>query len=126
MVSGPGAVINVGDFTVTVDSAHFFTVPSRAVLIQMKGASVSTANGPTYGNLSNVNNAGNYEFCNIVAKSGNTITFERCLKKQYTLSGKVQLISVPTYSSNQAVEPGSLKWYLLWKRSDLNYKSVRK
>ena len=123
-VSGPGAVINVGDFTVTVDSAHFFTVPSRAVLIQMKGASVSTANGPTYGNLSNVNNAGNYEFCNIVAKSGNTITFERCLKKQYTLSGKVQLISVPTYSSNQTVSKASTISAIRVQRPGYGYVTV--
>lgn len=106
-VTGPGATISLGTFDVTVDSAQFFDVPSRALLIQMKGALASTFNGPNYGNLLNVNQAGNYEFCNIVAKNGNTITFERCLKKNYAINGCLQLITVPQYNSNQTVSKSS-------------------
>ena len=72
----------------------------------MKGADVINATGTTYGNISGINEAGQYEFVKISAIAGNLITLQTCLKKSYTISGKVQMVSVPQFSGNQTVAAG--------------------
>jgi hypothetical protein len=105
VVTAP-ANINIGTQTITVDDATPFGVGDLAVIIQMKGAEVITTAGETYGNVTNINNAGNYEIVKVAAKSGNNITFVSCLSKAYTVSGLVQLVRMPTYTGNQTVSVG--------------------
>lgn len=100
-VTGP-ANISAGDLSVTVTDPTIFQAGSRALIMQMKGATASTVNA-TYGNITAINNAGNYEFLDVTSVSGTTITFQRCLQKNYTVAGLVQLITVPKYTGNQTV-----------------------
>ena len=66
----------------------------------MKGATINQSNTASFGQVVALGSAGNFEFTNIAAISGNTITFVSNLCKPFAVSGKVQLIRVPVY--NQA------------------------
>lgn len=86
--------------SVTVSSVVGFSVGDRVLLIQMKGATINQSNTASFGQVVALGSAGNFEFTNIAAISGNTITFVSNLCKPFAVSGKVQLIRVPVY--NQA------------------------
>ena len=94
------AVSAVNVNSVSVNSTQGFAVGDRVLLIQMKGASISSGNNASFGQIQNYGNAGNFEFTNIASINGNTITFVQNLCKSFTVSGLVQLIRVPVY--NQA------------------------
>ncbi|NQX91939.1 MAG: Ig-like domain-containing protein, partial [Flavobacteriales bacterium] len=73
------------------------------MIIQMQGASISSDNDETYGEITDYNNAGNHELVyvnDVQAQAGydqinlcSTLTFD------YTAAGHVQVIKVPQYSS---------------------------
>ena len=100
------AVTSVNLNSVNVSSAQGFSVGDRVLLIQMKGATISSTNNASFGQIQNYGNAGNFEFTNIAAINGTTITFVQNLCKTFTVSGLVQLIRVPVY--NQATVVGTL------------------
>ncbi|MEN9743885.1 MAG: hypothetical protein RLZZ65_1690 [Bacteroidota bacterium] len=94
------AVSNMTPNSVTVTSANGFSVGDRVLLIQMKGALINTTNTASFGQITNLGSAGNFEFTNILSITGNQITFVANLCKSFSPAGKVQLIRVPVY--NQA------------------------
>jgi len=94
------AVTAVNINSVNVTSSQGFSVGDRVLIIQMKGASIATANNASFGQIQNYGDAGNFEFTNIASINGPTITFVQNLCKTFTVSGLVQLIRVPVY--NQA------------------------
>lgn len=70
------------------------------MIIQMQGATIDVSNTSSYGNITAYNNCGNYEFIEVTGTSGgSTINLKTALAKNYTSSGKVQVIRVPRYSS---------------------------
>jgi len=89
---------------VTVNSATVtaigpFQVGDKVLIIQMKGATITTTNTSAFGTITSLANAGNFEFAVIASIIGNTVTFASNLCKSYTPSGKVQLVRVPVYSN---------------------------
>jgi hypothetical protein len=94
------AVNNMTPNSVTVTSSNGFAVGDRVLLIQMKGAMINTSNTASFGQITNLGSAGNFEFTNIASITGNQITFVANLCKSFSPAGKVQLIRVPVY--NQA------------------------
>ena len=92
------AVTNMTPNSVTVTSANGFAVGDRVLLIQMKGALINTTNTASFGQVTNLGSAGNFEFTNIASISGNQITFVANLCKSFSPAGKVQLIRVPVYT----------------------------
>ena len=89
---------------VTVNSATVtaigpFQVGDKVLIIQMKGATITTSNTVAFGTITALGNAGNFEFATISSISGNTVTFSSNLCKTYTPSGKVQLVKVPVYTN---------------------------
>lgn len=86
--------------SVTVTSAVGFSAGDRVLLIQMKGATINQTNTASFGQITALGSAGNFEFTNIASITGNTITFVANLCKPFVVAGKVQLIRVPVY--NQA------------------------
>lgn len=74
----------------------------KAMLIQMKGAtmnggtSVSDAN---FGNITAINNAGNYEIGTICGFLNDTLVFERKLNNYYDVNGLVQCVIIPKYTN---------------------------
>lgn len=96
--------------TITVDDASSFQVGDRALIIQMKGASISVANTSSGGQISDIANAGNYEFFIVdsVDNTGNLIFPVYGLVKQYDATGQVQVIRIPNYGNATVTVTGTL------------------
>lgn len=91
--------------SITVASSTGFAAGNKAIIIQMQGATVNSANASssTWGSVSNINNAGNYEVVDITNVAGNTITISAALTRSYTPAGNVQLITYPQYNGGATV-----------------------
>ncbi|HEV2483517.1 MAG TPA: T9SS type A sorting domain-containing protein [Puia sp.] len=85
--------------SVTVDDATGLYPGQRVLLIQMKGATINSANASTYGDIAAIGDAGNYEFGTICTINGNAVTLMANLLNSYDPTGNVQLVSVPSYGS---------------------------
>jgi gliding motility-associated-like protein len=93
------AVSVVSPNSATVTAIGPFQVGDKVLIIQMKGATITTTNTLAFGTITALGNAGNFEFATIAAINGNTVTFTSNLCKTYTPSGKVQLVKVAVYSN---------------------------
>lgn len=98
-------VTNVAGADVTVGSAAGFAVCDRVLIIQMKGATINTANNATFGQITGYGDAGNYEFASIASIAGNVITLSGPLGLTYTVTGNVQLVRVPVYNNPTITAP---------------------
>ena len=83
---------------ITVSSVVDFPVGTKVLIIQMRGASITSTNSSAFGNITSLNDAGNYERAEIQSITGNNIYFKNGLSKTYTPSGFVQLVSIPQYT----------------------------
>lgn len=84
----------------TVEDASTFNVGDTVLMIQMKGAEIDSSNTAAFGSITQLNNAGNYEFNYVKSKTGNQIELLNALTRQYDLpNGFVQLIRVPYFES---------------------------
>ena len=107
VVIGPD-IIPVGSINCTLAAGESsqFARGDRAIIIQMKGASVSLPTSPTditYGYISDMGNSGSHEFLYIDSVKGDRIRFRKSLLKAYNTSGLVQLIRIPQYTGNFTV-----------------------
>ena len=108
VINSYAAVTAVGTNSIDVGGFSPSYTPAcgdRIMLIQMKGASISTGNNSSFGNISNANNAGNYEILTIENVSGGTLTFTTNIGS-YTVSGLVQAVYIPRYE--EATVTGTL------------------
>ena len=73
------------------------------MIIQIQGASVSNSlpgSSPNWGNITNYNSCGNYEFLQVESvPNATTIFFDCALQNSYLASGNVIIVRVPRYSS---------------------------
>jgi hypothetical protein len=77
----------------------------KVMIIQMKGASVSTANNSGFGDTTGgLNNAGNYEIGTICTIRNDTVFLFFNLINQYTVSEKVQLVKFAEYYSANVID----------------------
>jgi len=91
--------VNSGANTVTVANAAGLAAGQRVLILQAKGAAITTANSAAYGDISALNNAGGYEFNTICSISGNEIWLRDQFVNAYNVTGQVQLVTIPSYSS---------------------------
>ncbi len=85
--------------SIEVQNSSGFNIGDKTLMIQMQGAIVDTvSNNSNFGKILDYNNCGNYEFGTISNISGNTIWFQNPIIRSYSVSGKVQLVSVPQYT----------------------------
>lgn len=92
---------------VRVDNTTGLSINDLVMIVQMKGATVSTTNNATFGSVSNLNNAGNYEISSICSIRGDSVFLFRQFLQSYTVTDKVQLVRIPQY--NSATVTDSLK-----------------
>ena len=86
---------------VRVQSITGLTSGDRVLIIQMKGATITTSNNSTFGNLSNtpsLGGAGLYEFATICGLLNDTVVFERQLLNTYDFNESVQMVYVPVFT----------------------------
>jgi MYXO-CTERM domain-containing protein len=71
------------------------------LVIQMQGATIDTSNpaSPTWGQVTSLGDAGNFEFLEVASVAGNVITTTCGLKHSYSAAGGVQVIRVPQFTS---------------------------
>jgi len=89
---------------VRVSSTAGLANNDKVMLIQMKGASINTSNSASFGDTTNLNEAGNYEIntvCNIV---GDSVFLVYMIKNQYSVAGKVQMVRIPQYYSANIID----------------------
>ncbi len=94
-------VINIDDdcSTISVKNGSGFSAGDLILIIQMQGARIDESESPSYGEILDFKNAGNFEFVIVESVNGNNIYLKYALTGSYTISGKVQLIKVPQYVS---------------------------
>jgi len=91
--------INTTANSITVTDASGLTPGQRVLIIQAKGAAINGANASTFGTITAINDAGNYEFNTICTIAGNTVVFKATLLNPYDPAGLVQLVTIPSYAS---------------------------
>ena len=90
--------INVATSTLTLNTAAGLTPNTKVLLIQMKGAAIDVTNTAAFGNITAINNTGNYEVNYVCSVAGNTVLLRFALLKSYTVAGLVQLVTIPRYT----------------------------
>lgn len=98
IVNSYAEVTSVSTNSVNVLSTIGFMEGDKVLLIQMKGATITTGNISDFGMITSLNNAGNFEFGIIESIAGLIITLESDLCESYEISGHVQLVQVPVYT----------------------------
>jgi gliding motility-associated-like protein len=88
---------------IELNSSAAFSPGDKALIIQMKGATINTSNTPLGGSITDIGNAGNYEFITIRAVEGNTVYPLRQLTKGYDVPGLIQLVRIPNYDDDVTV-----------------------
>ena len=91
-------VTSIGVNSVDVVNGSSLQVGEKVLLIQMKGASITTGNNPNFGTITSQNEAGLFEFLIISSINGNTVVFSSGICQSYAVSGRVQLVQVPVYT----------------------------
>src|SRR5678810_714917 len=89
--------INYGQSGLKLDNVNGLAVNDRVLLIQMKGATVNTTNSSSFGSVSSMNNAGNYELATVCAVRNDSVFLLQQLLHTYTEADKVQLVKIPRY-----------------------------
>lgn len=84
--------LNVGDTT-------GFRVGNSVLLIQMQGAEIMTGNNTSFGTVSAMNDAGNYERAVIDSVSASAVFVSNRLVRRFNPAGKVQLVSIPQFTN---------------------------
>lgn len=97
------AIINYGTYNsqsysgLTLQSISGLSTGDRVLIIQVKGASITSTDNSSFGNISSIGNAGKYEFSSICGFLNNTIVLSNHLLHTYDVSS-VQVVRVPVFS----------------------------
>ncbi len=110
VVNAYAQVTNINANNITVASAAGFAAGDRVMLIQMKGATINTTNSAAYGNITALNDAGNYELATVSSIAGNVISLGSSPCQTYNTTGRVQLVRVfqatnATVTANLTCQP---------------------
>lgn len=98
VINSYASVTAIAGTNLTVSSTAGFAVGDKIMIIQMKGAGITTSNTASYGDIVSYNDCGNFEYNYIAAIGFNTITIQSNLVKTYTVpSGEVQIVNVPFF-----------------------------
>jgi Domain of unknown function DUF11 len=104
--------LNSGATTVTLSSTAGLSVGDVLMIYQAQGATIDTSDSESYGSITSLNNAGNYEFVNVLSVAGSTVTIsDFCgggLLNNYTATGKIQVVRVPQYTTLTISGSGSI------------------
>lgn len=79
------------------------------VIVQMQGATITSGDNSSFGEILQYNNAGNYEWAEVKSvPSATSIELTCSLLNDYTASGRVQVIRVPRYNNLVLSAPATL------------------
>lgn len=89
--------------TFTVSNPSLFSACDKVLIIQMKGATISTTDDASFGDITTIGNAGNFEEIFVGSISGNDITFQSNFINPYDVTGLVQVITIPQYTAGATI-----------------------
>lgn len=98
------AIVNYGTYNsysysgITLQNVTGLSTGDRVLIIQMKGASINSSNASSFGNITDIGNAGKYEFSSICGFLNNTIVLSNHLLHSYDVSS-VQVVRVPVFTN---------------------------
>ncbi len=95
------------DSTVVVGNPSGLGSGDLVFLIQMKGASIVSAEDSTFGTIVSAGSAGNCEFLTIERVDGDKVIFTTRMANAYQADGIVQLIKVPRHTNARITQPVS-------------------
>ncbi|MBI3137890.1 MAG: T9SS type A sorting domain-containing protein [Sphingobacteriales bacterium] len=85
---------------IRLSSTAGLAVNKKILLVQMKGATINTGNNSSFGTVTALNEAGNYETGTICSIIGDSVFLFHLLQNTYTpVTGKVQLVPFAEYVS---------------------------
>ncbi|MES2882157.1 MAG: hypothetical protein V4676_08420, partial [Bacteroidota bacterium] len=84
---------------VRVDNTVGLVTNDLVMIVQMKGATINLTNTSSFGSVTAMNNAGNYELGTICSIRGDSVFLFKEIFQSYTVSDKVQLVKIPQYNS---------------------------
>lgn len=97
---------NLGATSIATDNACSFECGDLIMIYQAQGASVNTSNTASYGQVTNLNSAGLYEFNYVLSNALGVLSLQNPLANSYLANGKVQVIKVPQYT-NLTINPNT-------------------
>jgi hypothetical protein len=97
--------INYAQSGLKLDNVSGIVTNDRVMIIQMKGATVNTSNTSSFGSVSSLNQAGNYELATVCAVRSDSVFLLQQLLRNYTVADKVQLVKIPKYVSANVIGP---------------------
>src|SRR2546430_6854871 len=80
--------INTASSTLTLSTTAGLYPGIEVLLIQMKGATIDVSNTSTFGNITAINNAGNYEINYVCSISGNDVLLKFAILKSFFFSSR--------------------------------------
>jgi Secretion system C-terminal sorting domain len=91
--------VNTSTNSLIVDNAAGLTPGQRVLIIQAKGASINSTNAAAFGDVTNINYAGNYEFNTVCNVQNNEVWLKDQLANSYDPAGQLQMVAVAKYQS---------------------------
>jgi hypothetical protein len=91
--------VNPATNIITLSNTTGLTPGTKVLLIQMKGATMDSSNTASFGNITAINDAGNYEFNYICTITGNDVLLQLQMVNAYDPTKQAQMVTVPLYSS---------------------------
>lgn len=82
-----------------LDNITGLNAHDRILIIQMKGATINSSNSSSFGNITAVSNAGNYEFATICGFYNDTILLKADFVNSYDVAGLMQVVKIPSYTN---------------------------
>ena len=93
------SVLGISTIAAKLDDVSGLAYGNTVLLIQMKGAFITTANNASFGDTISLNYAGNYELATICSVSNDSVYFFNQVKNSYDVNYKVQLVKFAEYYS---------------------------
>ena len=88
-----------------LDNVSGLAYGNTVLLIQMKGATINTtASSSTFGDITSLNDAGNYEIATICSVSNDSVYFFNTILNSYDVNYKVQLVKFGEYYSANVID----------------------
>jgi len=84
--------------TLVLDDASAFAPGMGIIILQMTGANINLSNADSYGNITDYNGAGSYEYNRISSITGNEISLEFALINEYS-GNNTQVIGFQLYEN---------------------------
>ena len=98
IVNAYAEVTSVNVNSVELIDASAFQTGDKVLVIQMKGATITTGNVPGFGTITNQNSAGVFEFAIVSGVNNLTVSFQNNLCQTFDVSGSVQLVRISVHT----------------------------